>query len=124
MWKTRPMQQAYEYRLEGAKQAGFNGCIKYQDQSTAEAAKSELRPHIDNAYDLVAYQGEVSIEVDMEYCSEPRLRVTDLLKAIIASNPITAELDCEDEDGEQYQMKLVDNKWVLMRFTGTYEEIV
>lgn len=124
MWKTHTMQQAYEHRLEGAKQAGFNGCITYQDQTTAEEAKNELRPHIDNAYDLVAYQGAVSVEVDMEYCSEPRLRATDLLKAIIASNPIAAEFECEDEDGEQYQMKLVDNKWVLLQCTGTYEEVV
>jgi hypothetical protein len=118
------MQQAYEHRLEGAKQAGFNGCITYQDQTTAEEAKNELRPHIDRAYDLVAYQGAVSVEVDMEYCSEPRLRATDLLKAIIASNPITAEFDCEDEDGEQYQLKLVDNTWALLQCTGTYEEVV
>lgn len=117
------MSSAFEHRLEGAKQAGFNGNIKYVDQATAEEAKHALRPHLDEAYDLVAYQGEVTAEVDMEYMSEPRMRVQEFLKAIIATNPVSAEFEAEDEDGERYQMNLVDGQWMLLQRSGTYQEV-
>lgn len=117
------MESTFEHRLEGAKQAGFNGRIKYQDQATAESAKKVLQPHIDEAYDLCAYEGNVMAEVSMEYMSEPRLRVSEFLKAIVATNPVSAEFEAEDEDGEQYQMNLVDGQWVLLQRSGSYQEV-
>jgi len=123
MWKTSKMESTFEHSLEGAKQSGFNGCIKYADQDTAVEAKNALRPHLDEAYDLVAYQGDVTAEVDMEYMSEPRLRVSEFLKAIVATNPVSAEFEAEDEDGEQYQMNLVDGQWVLLQRSGSFQEV-
>lgn len=117
------MESTFEHSLEGAKQSGFNGCIKYADQDTAVEAKNALRPHLDEAYDLVAYQGDVTAEVDMEYMSEPRLRVSEFLKAIVATNPVSAEFEAEDEDGEQYQMNLVDGQWVLLQRSGSFQEV-
>lgn len=117
------MESTFEHRLEGAKQAGFNGCIKYQDQATAESAKKVLQPHIDEAYDLVAYEGNVMAEVNMEYLSEPRLRVSKFLEVVATTNPILAEFEAEDEDGEQYQMNLVDGKWVLLQRSGNFQEV-
>lgn len=117
------MESTFEHSLEGAKQAGFNGCIKYADQDTAVEAKKVLRPHLDEAYDLVAYQGDVTAEVDMEYMSEPRLRVSEFLKAIVATNPVSAEFEAEDEDGEQYQMNLVDGQWALMQRSDNFQEV-
>lgn len=123
MWKTNKMESTFERCLEGAKQAGFNGCIKYQDQDAAVVAKQALRPHLDEAYDLVAYQGQVMVEVNMEYCAEPRLRVSEFLKAVIATNPVEAEFEAEDEDSEQYQMNLADGQWVLLQRSGDYQEV-
>lgn len=117
------MEATFERNLEGAKQTGFNGCIKYKDQDSAQSARKALRPHLDNAYDLVAYQGEVSAEVDMERSAEPRLRAVEFLKAIPATNPVSAEFEVEDEDGEQYQINLVDGKWVLLQRAGTFQEV-
>lgn len=117
------MKSAFEHRLEGAKQSGFNGCIKYADQDAAVEAKKVLRPHLDEAYDLCAYEGNVMAEVNMEYMSEPRLRASEFLKAIVATNPVSAEFEAEDEDGEQYQMNLVDGQWVLLQRSGSFQEV-
>ena len=117
------MESTFEHRLEGSKQAGFNGCINYADQDTAVKASWALRPHLDEAYDLVAYQGAVTAEVDMEYMSEPRLRVSEFLKAIVATNPLTAGFEAEDENGEQYQINLVDGQWVLLQRSCSFQEV-
>jgi hypothetical protein len=123
MWKTQQQADTFNRCLDGAKQTGFNGCITYANKADADKACATLVPTIDEAYELTAHQGKVYAEVNQEYMSEPRLRVTGFLEAIIDTNPVSAEFEAEGEDGEQYQIHFESGKWVLLQRPYNFTEV-
>jgi len=124
MWKTEPMKQAYELCIDGAKAPAFNGQVKYETEARAREATAQLRPTLDTEYDLCVVGDTTYVEANGEYYfGVGRLHATEFLQAVADSKPIEAEFEAEDEDGEQYQMNLVDGQWVLLQRAGEYQEV-
>lgn len=124
-FKNPAMEMAYMNQLEGAKGSQFNGCVVYKDKAEAQRWCSPLQLLIDTDVFWIGNVGDIKEnEVRVDDMAFGRLHAINFLAKVVESNPVSAEFELENEDGEQFQLKLSGDTWTLLERNQGYHEVV